>query len=286
MSVSSGVRHSRRSVVRLRDGEIKPARRHRGRPPRAACPARARARKHGVPDPAKLRRRLPLPRDQWGHWRPARAARDQRLEPLPPRLVFFRADHPVRDRPAVPRRAGFEVFHGGGVGLECPHHRRRQLGALALLVRVDRRAIVAARLERRETGGRHAAQVLQLLCALDVDRAPDAASAPRREADRVAPVVDAAADPVDPPEAERFVDRLRPGDARTARVALVETNQQLAGAAMIAREPRAKVGRGGEEAGFHGNRSYCDCSRPTCFMNYSARSASMGLILEAYLAGM
>src|SRR5207245_4016201 len=106
-------------------------------------------------------------------------------------------------------------------------------------------------------------QVLQLLCALDVDRAPDAASAPRREADRVAPVVDAAADPVDPPEAERFVDRLRPGDARAARVALVETNQQLAGAAMIAREPRAKVGRGGEEAGFHGNRSYATvASRP------------------------
>jgi len=88
--------------------------------------------------------------------------------------------------------------------------------------------------------------------AADVDRAPDAARAARREADRVALVIQALADTVDPAEAQGCVHRLGPGDARRARAALVEAHQQLRGAAVMPTQPGTKRGRSAEEFRLHG----------------------------------
>src|ERR1051325_6879296 len=64
----------------------------------------------------------------------------------------------------------------------------------AIFVGIDRRLFLVARFEGAAAGVGHEAELLQLGDALDVDRAPDAAAAARREADRVALVVDAPAD--------------------------------------------------------------------------------------------
>src|SRR5262249_59622368 len=124
-----------------------------------------------------------------------------------------------------------------------------QLGRLAL-EGIDAGLLRVARLERLQSGLEHPAFVLQRRDALRVDLAPDAADAPRREADRVAVLVDAPPDPVDPADAQRFIDRFGPGDARLPRAFLVEADEQLVGAGMVLHEPRAKVGRRLEELRF------------------------------------
>src|SRR2546421_3657196 len=74
----------------------------------------------------------------------------------------------------------------------------------------------------------------------DVDRAPDAARAARREADGVAALIHAPADAIDPAEAQGLIHRLGPGDARRACAALVEAHQQFCGAAVMSPQPGTK----------------------------------------------
>jgi hypothetical protein len=102
-----------------------------------------------------------------------------------------------------------------------------------------------------EPGGRHPPLLDQLLRAPGVHRAPDAARLARREADRVAVAVDAAAHAVDPAEAQRLVHRLGPGDARQSTTLLVEADEQLAVVGVVALEPRTEVRRRGEEGRLH-----------------------------------
>src|SRR5262245_54412680 len=97
----------------------------------------------------------------------------------------------------------------------------------------------------------HPSLALEDRHALRVDDAPDAAAATRSEANRVARFVDAAANAVDPPEAQGFVDRFGPGDARLARAALVEADEQLGCRLVVRFEPRAKIRRRFEECRFH-----------------------------------
>src|SRR5213082_4105526 len=59
--------------------------------------------------------------------------RDQRGEPLRPRLLLLRADHPPGRRPAVPGRARLEVLPRSRIGAEVPLHRRVE-GDLVLLL--------------------------------------------------------------------------------------------------------------------------------------------------------
>src|SRR5919197_3600073 len=118
---------------------------------------------------------------------------------------------------------------------------------LALLVRVDGRPVVGPPGERLQAGGRHAPQRLQLAGALGVHRAPDAALLARREADRVAVAVDRPPYAVDPAEAQRLVDRLRPRHARAPGRLLVEADQQLALRGVMALEPGPELGRCREE---------------------------------------
>jgi hypothetical protein len=98
-------------------------------------------------------------------------------------------------------------------GLEAPLLLGIELRRLPLLVGVDRGPVVAAALEGGEAGRAHEPQLGQLAHATDVHRAPVAALLARREADRVAVVVDAPAHAVDPAEAQRLIDRLGPRDA-------------------------------------------------------------------------
>src|SRR4051812_23875606 len=152
---------------------------------------------------------------------------DQLCEaPLAGRLALG-ADHPVRGRPPVPGRLGVEELRRRGARAQLLLVLRRELRGLALLVGVDRRAVVAAALERGEARGPHEALVDELPHALDVDRAPVRARLARREADRVRLVAQAAAHAVDPAEAQRLVDRLRPGDAPPRAALLVEADEQL-----------------------------------------------------------
>jgi hypothetical protein len=126
-----------------------------------------------------------------------------------------------------------------------------ELRRLASLERVDAGALLVAPLERRQPGGRHPPLLDQLLRAPGVHRAPDAARLARREADRVAVAVDAAAHAVDPAEAQRLVHRLGPGDARQSTTLLVEADEQLAVVGVVGLEPRTEVRRRGEEGRLH-----------------------------------
>ena len=68
-------------------------------------------------------------------------------------------------------------------------------------------------------------------------------------------VVDAAAHAVDPAEAQRLVDGLRPRDARPHAALLVEAKEEFAHAVVVALELCAEVGGGGEERRLHGRRT-------------------------------
>ena len=83
-----------------------------------------------------------------------------------------------------------------------------ELRSVALLERVDPRAILAPARERGLPGGPHPALGAELRHLGDVDLAPIARRLARCEALDVALVVDAPHHAVDPAEAERFVDRL------------------------------------------------------------------------------
>ncbi len=60
----------------------------------------------------------------------------------------------------------------------------------------------------------------------------------------------------DPAEAQRFVDRLRPRQARLAGMPLVKADDQLVRARVVLREPGAERGGRREEARFHGHAVY------------------------------
>src|SRR5262249_15016895 len=102
-------------------------------------------------------------------------------------------------------------------------------------------------LERLEAGRAHASLLDQLLSSLHVDAAPDAARPARGETDLVITVVDALSVAVDPAEAERLIDCLGPGDARTSSLRLVKAHPELLPAVVMLFEPVAELFRGDEE---------------------------------------
>ena len=112
------------------------------------------------------------------------------------------------------------------------------------LVRVDRRPLLGPHIERLPSGRPHASLVDQLLGALRVDGTPDASLAAGREALGVTLLVEAVTHPVDPADAQRLVDGLRPGDRRPAGGLAVVADPQLVGLGMVLLEPRAELVRG------------------------------------------
>ncbi len=124
-----------------------------------------------------------------------------------------------------------------------------QLGRHRLLVRVERHAVRAPRLERAAARIGHQPRGLQLGHLPDVDGAPDRPRPPRREADRVRRLVEAAPHAVDPPEAECDVDGLGPRDAGQAGAAPAIRHEQLGRRLVVDLEPGAEGGLVLEEVG-------------------------------------
>src|SRR3569833_726721 len=93
----------------------------------------------------------------------------------------------------------------------------------------------------------HKPRSFQRLKALDIDLAPDAPLAPRREADGVGILAERFSVAVDPPEAKRLVACLRPVDRRLAAGLLPKADEQLRHRLMIGLEPAAEAGSGLKE---------------------------------------
>jgi hypothetical protein len=81
----------------------------------------------------------------------------------------------------------------------------------------------------------------ELLGALDIDRAPNAAASPRREPNLVTDFVNALPNSVDPTEAERLIHRLGPCDARFSRILCVKPNPKLSRRRVILLQPGSKI---------------------------------------------
>lgn len=101
--------------------------------------------------------------------------------------------------------------------------------------------------EGRETFGFHAAFHSEPFDEVDVSLAPDASRFPGCEANNITLVVARFSDPVDPPVAERFIDRVLPGHGQLVRILLVVANPEVVGRRVVHFEPRPEVGRCGEE---------------------------------------
>src|SRR5207248_3187990 len=155
-----------------------------------------------------------------------RRARDQRREALRARLVALRARDPVRRRPPVPRRLRGEPLPCPRVLAE-PRRRRAIERAPPVLVGIDPGLRRRARPERRDPRRPHLPRLRERRNLAHVDRTPVARSLSPGEPDCVALRPETFSHRVDPPEAERLVHRLRPGETRPLRVPLVEPDPDL-----------------------------------------------------------
>jgi hypothetical protein len=88
--------------------------------------------------------------------------------------------------------------------------------------------------------------------ALDVDGAPDAPLPARSETNLIADFIDGFPNPVNPSEAQRFIDRLWPGDACLAGVLFVEAHPQFCFRVVMGRKPLTEIRRSFEEFRFQG----------------------------------
>jgi len=123
------------------------------------------------------------------------------------------ADDPISAHPLVPGSLRAEEFPSGFAGAKLFGLFTSELRALPLFVRVDRRLLCAARGESLETFWTHQTHFLELLGALDVNGAPGAGGPAWSKANRIASLVEALSNAVDPAEAEGRVHRFGPGDA-------------------------------------------------------------------------
>jgi len=97
-------------------------------------------------------------------------------------------------------------------------------------------------LERFDPSRSHEPLARELFDFPDVDRAPGTCLPPGREANAIAYFVNRFADPVNPAEAERFVNGLWPCHAGFAAVHFVETYQQFGFFLVVFLQPLPEVG--------------------------------------------
>src|SRR5258706_15211337 len=165
-------------------------------------------------------------------------------------LLALRAHHPVRGEPAIAGRLLLEespgLLPGAKPLLACGIE-----NDVAVLERVDGGTCGIACRERLHAGRRHAARLLQGFPRPDVDRAPDALRPARSEALHVGAFVVAPDEPVDPPEAQRFVHGLLVGEAALGRMDLPEADPKLWRARMVLFQPTTELGGGCEEGRLH-----------------------------------
>ena len=151
--------------------------------------------------------------------------RYQNGKPPCPRLFLLGANHPVRCGPSITGNLALEKLPCRPIRAKvlflCRAHFRR----LPLFVGVEGRPFVGSLLKRGEACRTHSSGGGEFLNPSDVDRTPGAAWLARREPDRVADFVQAFSHPINPPEAQCLIHRLRPGNAWCPATFLVETRQ-------------------------------------------------------------
>jgi hypothetical protein len=81
----------------------------------------------------------------------------------------------------------------------------------------------------------------ELLGALDIDRAPNASTPPRREPNLVTDFVNTLPDPVNPTKTKRSIDGFWPRDARLSRILFVEADPKLSRSRVILLQPAAEI---------------------------------------------
>src|SRR5688500_6718402 len=193
---------------------------------------------------------------------PLRGIRDEPVETPHPGRLLLGTHHPQAHRPLIPGRLGAKERARSRHGLELLLVPGGELGR-PLLVGIATRPFLIAVLEDAPAGGPHPPCLLELRDAPDIDEAPVASGPARREADRVAVLVQALADAVDPADAEGLVHGLRPGDAGLARSPLVVPDPQLLRGRGVLFEPAPKIGRGLEESHAAGAHSLPFTERAT-----------------------
>jgi hypothetical protein len=78
---------------------------------------------------------------------------------------------------------------------------------------------------------------------VDIGRAPNASTPPRREPNLVTDFVNALPNSVDPTEAQRLIDRLGPCDARLSRILCVKSDPKLSRRRVIVFQPGSEMRR-------------------------------------------
>src|SRR5262249_54691381 len=190
----------------------------------------------------------------------ARGVSDEPFEPAHPRLLPFRADDPPSGGLSVGRGLLVEELRGGRVLFQ--HRSIRLLETVAaLLVGVDPVAVLLTGGEGLSPRRPHPAFSFQRFRARGVHHAPDAPRPPRRETDRVAFVAEAAADAVDPADAQRLVHRLRPGDALLIASLLVIADQELRLPLVVLLEPPPELRGRRKEPRLHRMELYASGDR-------------------------
>src|SRR6266508_2542541 len=181
---------------------------------------------------------------------PMRRIFDEPAQPFEPGLFLPGADHPPTDR--FPVRGGLSLKESPCVGVLLQHARVRLLEPIAtLFVRIYAGPVFSPSLERLQPGRPHPPLVGERPGPLDVHGAPDTAGLARGEADRVALVIHAFSDAVDPTDAKGLVHRLRPGYARLAGALLEVANPELLRRAVMLFEPLPQMRWRCEESDFH-----------------------------------
>jgi hypothetical protein len=130
-----------------------------------------------------------------------------------------------------------------------------------LLVRINSRFVLDPSCKCLQPSRPHAFFFSEDRGALDVDRAPNAASASRRESDFVADLVYALPDSVDPAKTKRFIHRFRPCDARPPGIFSIKPHPKFPRRGVVFVEPPPKIQRRSEKSGL----------QPICFL-YAAAS--------------
>lgn len=173
-------------------------------------------------------------------------ALDQRVEPAIPGLISLCAHDPIAGGPAVPRCLAIEKLPGS-LPQAKPRLPSRVEADTIVLVGVDARPSLVSCLECGSTSGMYETLLLQLSITPDVDSAPNAAFATRRNALGRHVVAERVPHAVDPAEAELLVNDLLPGDCGSPRTLAMVSKPQLGGSLVVRLEPGAQLGRSLEE---------------------------------------
>src|SRR5688572_4434273 len=152
--------------------------------------------------------------------------RDELFEASASCFFLFGAHYPSGYAPPVGGRLRLEKAPRSVVRLEPPLRRGIEFLRLAF-VQVNLRASGIAGFVRLRPRRMHSSCACQLRDAPHVHHAPDAASLPRRETDRITQVVTPLSNTVDPAKAESFVERLLVGDSAASASGLVKREQEF-----------------------------------------------------------